>query len=94
MPAPTRRTPLTGAALRRCSSVSTPRPLRALDGVRESFDRELVRKSFRIAELEMDKEPAPASWAFGERVAAEYEASLSWRVTRPLRAMKRLAGRG
>ncbi len=67
--------------------------LRALDGVRESFDRELGRKAFRIAELEMDEEPTPATWAFGERVAATYEASLSWRVTRPLRAAKRLANR-
>ncbi len=66
---------------------------RALDDLRESFDRELARKAFRIAELELEPDSSPGSWAISERVAARYEATLSWRVTRPLRAAKRLIGR-
>ncbi len=64
-----------------------------VDAVREGFQRELMRKSFRIAELELGETPTPGSWAIAERVSAEYEATLSWRVTRPLRAAKRIFSR-
>jgi hypothetical protein len=63
------------------------------DRVRESFHRELMRKSLRIAELEPDNPSTPASWAIAERVASSYEATLSWRVTRPIRAARRVLAR-
>jgi len=45
--------------------------------------RELVRKTFRIAELEQ---------AVYE-TARTYEESLSWKLTRPVRALRLLLGR-
>jgi len=52
--------------------------LSALRQQREALHRELVRKTYRIGELE------------GEliEVARTYEESLSWRLTRPVRALK------
>ena len=47
----------------------------ALDEVREEFHRELMRKSMRIAELELEL----------EQTRLIYESSLSWRLTKPLR---------
>ena len=41
---------------------------------REEFDRELVRRAFQIGKLEDE---------FGR--GSEFERTLSWRVTRPLR---------
>jgi hypothetical protein len=49
-----------------------------LDAQREAFDRELVRRAFRISELEE---------ALKEQ-RRTYEDSLSWRITMPLRAAK------
>lgn len=49
-----------------------------LDAQREVFDRELVRRAYRIAELEEEL----------EELRREYEGSLSWRLTEPLRAAK------
>lgn len=66
---------------------------RDVDELREQFHRELMRKSFRIAELEPESAATPASWAIAERVAASYEATLSWRVTAPIRAAKRALAR-
>lgn len=54
-----------------------------LDAQREEFQRELGRKAFRIAELEEDM----------YRAAKIYESSLSWRITRPVRAAKALLAR-
>jgi hypothetical protein len=48
---------------------------RELDALREQFHRELMRKSMRIAELELEL----------GRTRREYESSLSWRLTSPLR---------
>jgi len=48
---------------------------RALDEQREQFHRELMRRSLRITELELER----------DELRAEYESSLSWRLTRPLR---------
>ena len=45
---------------------------------REALHRELVRKSYRIGELEQEI----------AEVARTYEESLSWRLTRPVRALK------
>jgi hypothetical protein len=50
---------------------------------REEMHRELVRKTFRIAELEQ---------AVYE-TARTYEESLSWKLTRPVRALRLLLGR-
>ena len=66
---------------------------REIDALRESFHRELMRKSYRIAELEPDAARTPESWAIAERVAATYEATLSWRLTGPIRAAKRALAR-
>ena len=46
-----------------------------LEVQREQFHRELMRKSMRIAELEL----------LLDLTEARYERSLSWRLTRPLR---------
>jgi len=48
---------------------------RELDRVREEFHRELMRKSMRIAELELELKEAQL----------DYESSVSWRLTKPLR---------
>ena len=55
-------------------------PLRSLELQREQFHRELMRKSMRIAELEMTL----------DLTEARYERSLSWRLTKPLRVAQRL----
>lgn len=47
---------------------------------REELSRELVRKSYRIGELEENL----------VENAKTYEESLSWRVTRPLRGVRKL----
>jgi hypothetical protein len=48
---------------------------RALDDQREQFHRELMRRSMRITELELEL----------DELRGRYESSLSWRLTRPLR---------
>ena len=53
-----------------------------LTELREATDRELMRRSFVEADLEWARRGAPAMLA-----AAEYEATTSWRLTRPLRAL-------
>jgi hypothetical protein len=61
-----------------------------LEQLREDMGRELMRRSFAEADRE---------WARGGTgspamlVAAEYEATTSWKLTRPLRAMGRLLRR-
>ena len=52
--------------------------------LREETGRELMRRSFAAADLEWARRGpgSPATLA-----AAEYEATTSWRVTRPLRAL-------
>jgi hypothetical protein len=58
---------------------------RELEAQRQAFDRELVRRAFRIGELERQL----------EETTRTYELSLSWRITRPLREAKAaLARRG
>jgi uncharacterized protein YydD (DUF2326 family) len=57
--------------------------LAALRAQREELHRELVRKTFRIGELEEELVD----------VARVYEESLSWRLTRPVRAVKPWLGK-
>ena len=63
---------------------------RELEELREDMGRELMRRSFAEADRE---------WARGGGgspamlVAAEYEATTSWKLTKPLRAMGRLLRR-
>ncbi|MGE5407220.1 MAG: hypothetical protein ACM3NV_01260 [Syntrophothermus sp.] len=57
--------------------------LRELRSQREAMHRELVRKSYRIGELEQQV----------AEVSRSFEESLSWRVTRPLRAAGALSRR-
>jgi len=52
--------------------------LTALREQREALHRELVRKTYRIGELEQEI----------AEVARTYEESLSWRLTQPVRALK------
>ncbi len=54
-----------------------------LEVQREQFHRELMRKSMRIAELEM----------LVDQTKLRYERSLSWRLTKPLRLADRLRRR-
>ena len=54
-----------------------------LDAQREQFHRELMRKSMRIAELEL----------MLDATKAHYESTFSWRVTKPLRIARRLRTR-
>jgi hypothetical protein len=51
-----------------------------LDAQREEFHRELSRRAFRIGELEQEM----------IEVAQTYESSLSWRLTKPVRAARTL----
>lgn len=55
----------------------------ALRAQREELHRELVRKTFRIGELEEAV----------KETAKTYEESLSWRLTRPVRSAKTLVAR-
>jgi hypothetical protein len=52
-----------------------------LDALRESFHAELARKAARIAELEQ----------LVHETGNNYRATLSWRITAPLRAASRIA---
>jgi hypothetical protein len=52
--------------------------------LREETERELMRRAFAAADLEWAR-GGPGSP--GSLVAAEYEATTSWRLTRPLRAL-------
>ncbi|HEX3735388.1 MAG TPA: hypothetical protein VHU86_09585 [Solirubrobacterales bacterium] len=56
--------------------------LAALRAQREEMHRELVRKTFRIGELEEEIRETKRT----------YEESLSWRITRPIRSAKLLLG--
>lgn len=64
-------------------SRSSRRHRAEMDSLREELGRELMRKSFEAAHLEWATR-GPDSPATD--LAAAYEATLSWRVTRPLRA--------
>lgn len=55
-----------------------PDELGKLREQREALHRELVRKTYRIGELEQEI----------AEVARTYEESLSWRLTRPVRGLK------
>jgi SAM-dependent methyltransferase len=57
---------------------------RELEDQREEIGRELMRRSFAAADQEWSR-GGPSSPA--ALVAAEYEATTSWRLTRPLRAL-------
>jgi hypothetical protein len=63
---------------------------RELEEQREDMSRELMRRSFAAADLEWAR-GGPGSPA--ALVAAEYEASTSWRLTKPLRELGRLLRR-
>jgi hypothetical protein len=63
---------------------------RDLDEQREEMSRELLRRSFAAADQEWAR-GGPGSPA--ALVAAEYEATTSWRMTKPLRTLGRLLRR-
>ena len=63
---------------------------RELEEQREDMSRELMRRSFAAADFEWAR-GGPGSPA--ALVAAEYEASTSWRLTKPLRDLGRLLRR-
>jgi hypothetical protein len=62
----------------------TKRHRHELTELREATERELMRRSYAAADLEWAR-GGPGSP--GSLVAAEYEATTSWRLTRPLRAL-------
>ncbi len=66
------------------------RARRELEEQREEMGRELMRRSFAAADAEWAR-GGPGSPATA--VAAEYEATTSWRLTKPLRAVGRLLRR-
>jgi hypothetical protein len=62
-----------------------------LDEQREEMNRELMRRAFAEADLEWSRrgQGSPAML-----VAAEYEATTSWKITKPLRTLGRMLRRG
>jgi len=66
------------------------RSRRELEEQREDMGRELMRRSFAVADAEWAR-GGPGSPA--TLVAAQYEATTSWRLTKPLRALGRLLRR-
>jgi len=63
---------------------------RELEELREDMGRELMRRSFAVADREWERGGAGSPAAL---VAADYEATTSWKLTKPLRAMGRLLRR-
>ena len=63
---------------------------RELEDLREEMSRELMRRSFAAADAEWARR-GPGSPA--ALVAAEYEGTTSWRLTKPFRAIGRLLRR-
>ncbi len=61
-----------------------------LEALREDMHRELMRRSFAEADREWSRGGAGSP---GMTVAAEYESTTSWKLTKPLRAMGRLLRR-
>ncbi len=61
-----------------------------LEELREDMNRELMRRSFAEADREWARGGAGSPAML---VAAEYEATTSWKLTKPLRAMGRLLRR-
>ena len=61
-----------------------------LEELREDMNRELMRRSFSEADREWARGGAGSPAML---VAAEYEATTSWKLTKPLRAMGRLLRR-
>jgi hypothetical protein len=62
---------------------SSPTEIERLEAQREEMDRELVRRAYRIQELEGEL----------QSLANEFRTSFSWRFTAPLRALKSLLGK-
>ena len=60
---------------------------RELDALREEMNRELMRRSFAAADREWARSGTGSPAML---IAAEYEATTSWKLTKPLRAMGRL----
>ena len=61
-----------------------------LEEQREDFNRELMRRAFAEADLEWNRHGAGSPAML---VAAEYEGTTSWKITRPLRALGRMLRR-
>jgi hypothetical protein len=61
-----------------------------LEEQREEMNRELMRRAFAAADLDWSRR-GPGSPAM--LVAAEYEATTSWKITKPLRALGRMLRR-
>lgn len=56
---------------------------RELEAQRQELDRELVRRAYRIHELEGEL----------QQMEREFKSSLSWRITAPLRMLRSLFAR-
>ena len=78
------------AQLRKELAELEERHRRELDELREDMNRELMRRSFDAADREWVRGGAGSPAML---IAAEYEATTSWKLTKPLRAMGRLLRR-
>ncbi len=78
------------ARLRAELEAAERRHQRELEELREDMNRELMRRSFAEADREWARGGAGSPAML---VAAEYEATTSWKLTKPLRAMGRLLRR-
>jgi predicted RNase H-like nuclease (RuvC/YqgF family) len=74
--------PLQAGTKTRGEPASRPQ-IERLEAQREEMDRELVRRAYRIQELEQEL----------QSLASEFRTSFSWRLTAPLRAFKSLLGK-
>ena len=63
---------------------------RELEALREEMSRELMRRSFAAADREWARSGTGSPAML---MAAEYEGTTSWKLTKPLRAMGRLLRR-
>jgi hypothetical protein len=61
-----------------------------LDALREEMNRELMRRAFAEADLDWSRH---GSGSPAMLVAAEYESTTSWKITKPLRALGRIVRR-
>jgi SAM-dependent methyltransferase len=79
-----------GAYLREQLESSELRRRTDLEELREEMNRELMRRAFAEADLDWSRRGAGSP---AMRMAAEYESTTSWKITKPLRALGRIVRR-
>jgi hypothetical protein len=78
------------ARLREELEYAEQRHRRELDELREEMSRELMRRAFAAADLDWSRRGAGSPAML---LAAEYESTTSWKITKPLRALGRMLRR-